>query len=187
MEVRVSDVKKWVGRQETYHLEEPWPEDVEGRVEFPLTNPAVLDVRVRNTGGGAFVVDVAGTVVAEAVCSRCAEPFLVKLPFEVTEEFRDEPGPDDELLEYRRFTGDKIVLDEMVSDAAGVSFPIALLCRPDCQGLCSTCGANRNTTMCDCAPPADDRWAILAQFVDPDSVEKPNEGLEREKHGRSKA
>lgn len=187
MEVRVSDVKKWAGRQESFQLVEPWPAGAQQRVDFPLTNPAVLDVLVRNTGGGTLVVDVSGAVEADAVCSRCAEPFHIVLPFEATEEFRDEPGPDDESLDYRRFTGDKIQLDEMVSDAAGASFPIAILCRTDCRGLCPTCGTNFNVSDCDCVPATDDRWAALAQLMNPSNTEKPDEGLGREKHGRTKA
>ncbi|NMP22983.1 YceD family protein [Sulfobacillus harzensis] len=187
MEVRVSDVKKWAGREEAFQLVEPWPQEARERVDFPLTDPAVIDVLVRNTGGGTLIVDVSGTVEADAVCSRCAEPFHIVLPFEATEEFRDEPGPDDESLDYWRFTGDKIQLDKMVSDAAGVSFPIALLCRPDCRGLCPTCGTNLNESDCDCAPATDDRWAALAQLKIPGDSEDRDEEVGREKHGRTKA
>ena len=36
------------------------------------------------------------------------------------------------------------------------------LCRPDCAGLCPSCGINRNDDRCDCAPPPPDpRWAAL--------------------------
>ena len=41
--------------------------------------------------------------------------------------------------------------------------PSTPLCRPDCAGLCPTCGTNLNEGSCDCAPPpADPRWAGLA-------------------------
>ena len=188
MEVRVSDVKKWAGRQESVDLVEPSPTEAQERVDYPLTNPAVVHVLVRNTGGGALVVDISGTVEADAICSRCAEPFHISLPFEATEEFRDEPGPDDESLDYRRFTGDKIQLDDMVSDAAAVSFPIAILCKPDCRGLCPQCGTNLNVSECDCVPAVDNRWAQLAQWIDPSKeAQNHHEGLGREKHGRTKA
>ena len=35
------------------------------------------------------------------------------------------------------------------------------LCREDCKGLCPTCGIDRNTGECTCAPVADPRWAGL--------------------------
>ncbi len=187
MEVRVSDVKKWAGRHEASQVVEPWPQEAREGIDFPLTDPAVVDVLVRNTGGGTLVVDVSGSVEAEAVCSRCAEPFHMVLPFEATEEFREEPGPNDDLLDYWRFSGDKISLDKMVSDAAAASFPIALLCRPDCRGLCPTCGTNWNESDCDCTPVTDDRWAALAQFVVPKHSDDIDQEVGREKHGRTKA
>ncbi|MCY0877987.1 MAG: YceD family protein [Firmicutes bacterium] len=161
MEVRVSDVKKWAGREETTEIREAWPEVASSRVGYPLTDPAVIRVLVRNTGGGRLVVEIHGTLEAEAVCTRCAEPFHLSLPFEATEEFREEPGPYDENLDYGRYTGDKINLDVMVSDAAGASVPIAVLCRPDCQGLCPICGTNRNVATCACRSAIDERWTPL--------------------------
>ncbi|PSR20698.1 MAG: DUF177 domain-containing protein [Sulfobacillus acidophilus] len=185
MEVRVSDVKKWAGREESVQVVESWPDEAQARVDYPLANPARVDVRVRNTGGGALIVEVSGTVQAWAVCSRCAESFTIALPFSATEEFRDEAGRNDQSLDYSRFSGDVINLDEVVSDAVGLSFPIAVLCRPDCKGLCPQCGANWNQIECGCRAAVDDRWAQLAQLWVRDTSE-PKEELERDNNGRTK-
>ncbi len=181
MEFRVSDVKKWAGREETAQLVAAWPEEAQARADYPLIDPAVVDVVVRNAGGGTLIVQVSGQLKARALCSRCAEPFETSLPFEATEEFREEAGPHDESLDYSRFAGDAVVLDRMVSDAVGVSFPITLLCQPQCRGLCTNCGANWNLGPCDCQPQGDSRWAALENLF-PDYVE-----WEREKNGRTKA
>jgi uncharacterized protein len=185
VEVRVTDVKKWAGREESVRVVEPWPLQAQARVDYPLENPAQVDVLVRNTGGGALIVDVSGTVHARAICSRCAESFAMALPFSATEEFRDERGASDPWLDYLRFTGDVINLDEVVSDAVGVSFPIAVLCRPDCKGLCPQCGTNWNQRECECRTAADDRWEKLAQLWVHDASE-PKEEVERDKNGRTK-
>ena len=180
VEVRVSDVKKWAGREDSVQIAEPWPPEAQARVDYPLLDPAVVDVVVRNAGGGTLIVQISGHLKAQVVCSRCAEPFETSLPFEATEEFREEAGPHDESLDYSRFTGDAVVLDNMVSDAVGVSFPITLLCQPNCRGLCTNCGANWNEDLCDCQPQGDNRWAALEQLL-PDYME-----LEREENGRTK-
>ena len=47
-------------------------------------------------------------------------------------------------------------------EAVLLELPDAPLCRPDCAGLCPTCGTNLNTGTCDCTAPAGDaRWAAL--------------------------
>ena len=42
-----------------------------------------------------------------------------------------------------------------------LAIPQFPLCRDDCKGLCPTCGIDRNTGACECAPVADPRWASL--------------------------
>jgi len=42
-----------------------------------------------------------------------------------------------------------------------LAVPAFALCREDCLGLCATCGADRNTGACSCAPVTDPRWAGL--------------------------
>jgi uncharacterized protein len=44
-----------------------------------------------------------------------------------------------------------------------VSRTIQPLCRPDCAGLCPTCGADLNQGPCQCGTAAvDERWSGLA-------------------------
>ncbi|HEV8573971.1 MAG TPA: DUF177 domain-containing protein [Dehalococcoidia bacterium] len=44
--------------------------------------------------------------------------------------------------------------------------PLKPLCRPDCQGLCPSCGANLNEASCACTPDGDARWGVLAALKD---------------------
>jgi hypothetical protein len=63
--------------------------------------------------------------------------------------------------------GDQLDLQPMVRELVLLDTPSTPLCRPDCAGLCPTCGVNHNDTACDCAPPpADPRWAGLAGLTD---------------------
>ena len=41
--------------------------------------------------------------------------------------------------------------------------PEFALCREDCRGLCSTCGADLNEETCDCQQTTDHRWDALRQ------------------------
>ncbi len=50
-----------------------------------------------------------------------------------------------------------------------LAVPGFALCREDCKGLCATCGADRNTDACSCAPAPDARWAGLRDGRTPGS------------------
>ncbi len=61
--------------------------------------------------------------------------------------------------------GDQIDLVPMVRENLLLDGPLAPLCRPDCAGLCPTCGIDRNTATCDCdASVVDPRWDALTQL-----------------------
>lgn len=166
MDVRVSDVKKWAGREQVHQLDVAWPPLVTERVGFPLLNTAHIDAKVRNTGG-ALIVEFSGVAQLKVPCSRCLDEFELSVPFGMTEEFREESGGDDPMLDYYRFVGDKIELDGFIADAVGVNVPLAPVCRGDCLGLCAQCGVNRNVTRCDCQPLTDARWAALEGLTRP--------------------
>ncbi len=44
-----------------------------------------------------------------------------------------------------------------------LAVPGFALCREDCLGLCITCGTDRNTGACTCAPSIDPRWDALRE------------------------
>ena len=45
---------------------------------------------------------------------------------------------------------DSVTIDPDIRDEIILDHPIRILCRPDCKGLCVTCGANLNEGPCGC-------------------------------------
>src|SRR5436309_103662 len=60
---------------------------------------------------------------------------------------------------------EQVDIDQIVRDAIGVEMPFAPLCRPDCQGLCPTCGGNRNLGECPGHVAVDPRFAVLSDLL----------------------
>ncbi len=57
-------------------------------------------------------------------------------------------------------------LAPMARQAALLELDDERLCRPDCAGLCSKCGIDRNTATCECDTEVKDhRWAALDGLV----------------------
>ena len=64
--------------------------------------------------------------------------------------------------------GDQLDLRPVVRELVLLDAPSTPLCRPDCTGLCPTCGIDRNTQTCDCAPPAAATlWSALDALKEP--------------------
>ena len=137
-----------------------------------------VHVRGEATGtnvDGRFVLitgKVATTVMLE--CSRCLTPFPQDLEttFEAQCDIRTfhllaEGAPVEEGEEVTAiFDANSADLWELSRQAVVVNLPMRSLCRPDCKGLCPQCGANLNETQCQCALPADPRWAALEALME---------------------
>lgn len=59
--------------------------------------------------------------------------------------------PQDDVVYFDRGIID---LAQPLRDEILLAVPMGPVCRPDCAGICPTCGRNRNVTPCDCARPA---------------------------------
>jgi uncharacterized protein len=82
-----------------------------------------------------------------------------------------EEADDDEYV----LVDEQIDIDQIVRDAIGVEIPFAPLCRPDCQGLCPTCGGNRNLGECPGHDAIDPRFAVLSELlIDLPTTDDPN-------------
>lgn len=127
--------------------------------EAEVTADAVLD----SVDGG---IEVSAVVRAPwtGECRRCLVPVGGTLRADVREMYRPRPAGEapDEDEETYPLSGELLDLRPLVRDAVLLELPIAPLCRPDCRGLCPTCGADLNEGPCACpAPAGDPRWAAL--------------------------
>jgi uncharacterized protein len=99
-------------------------------------------------------------------CARClteqTRPFTVEIAELVTSTAPDPADADDDGYVL---VDEQLDVDQIVRDAVGVEMPFAPLCRPDCQGLCPTCGGNRNLGECPGHDAIDPRFAVLSDLL----------------------
>ncbi len=136
----------------------------------PLRAELSLTLR-RERGGVRATGDLAGAVRAE--CDRC----LAALEVDVTSHFdqRYVWGPVELPVDEAEVEVDDLDVERVelpVLDTRALAYeqlelaePIRVVCSETCKGLCGTCGANLNTTECDCeASTVDPRWEALKVF-----------------------
>ena len=119
--------------------------------------PVLVDLRLESVNDGVLVT---GTVSARwrGECRRCltaAGDAAVALLDERYQYTVTDPNafPID---------NDQLDLVPLVREAVLLELPDAPLCRPDCAGLCGSCGADLNAGPCGCSSePADPRWGAL--------------------------
>ena len=128
----------------------------------PREPTARLEV-AQSSSGWHFRMRVATSMVGP--CWRCLTEATVPLDADVRDYAafgRAQAAAFDEDLDSEYLAGEALDAVAMARDALVDLLPATILCRPDCAGLCPTCGAGLNMGPCDCPPPPpDSRWAGL--------------------------
>jgi uncharacterized protein len=84
-------------------------------------------------------------------CARCLADFTYTIGVKFAEYYKKQP--EEGMYAYQ---DDIIDLTQMLEDNVVLGLPTKLLCREDCKGLCSRCGADLNKGDCGCSPETDE-------------------------------
>jgi uncharacterized protein len=134
-----------------------------------------LDLRLESVMEGVLVT---GTVRAPLAgeCVRCLEPLERELDADFQEMFsypdadsriREAAEPDDDAEEETLHLEDGLFdLEPVLRDAVVLALPLQPVCREDCPGLCSQCGARLADDPDHHHEAVDIRWAALQGLAD---------------------
>jgi uncharacterized protein len=135
----------------------------------------VGQVRIRGDASlGERGVGLTATLEAELqlACGRCLESFdsPVSCKFSlvlITEPIQVEAAETqltEQDLDLFHAEGGKAHLPTIAAEQVYLNLPLKPICKEDCQGLCPTCGANRNRLECGC--PSENLDPRLAPLLD---------------------
>lgn len=111
----------------------------------------------------------------EVPCARCLDPVSrdIARKFDLlyrpqgTDAGREEISVTDAEAEIGYYTGDGLLLEEVLREQVLLAVPIKIVCREECRGLCPHCGKNLNQGSCDCREEVSDpRWDALRGLRD---------------------
>src|SRR4051794_36413741 len=130
-----------------------------------------LDLRLESVMEGVLVT---GTVRGRASgeCIRCLTDLEQDVEVELMELFAypdKRPHVDADEDDVRELEGDLIGLEPVLRDAVVPALPFQPVCREDCPGLCSECGAQLAQDPTHHHEVIDPRWAALQGIAEPPS------------------
>lgn len=119
--------------------------------------------RLSSAGYGRFyfVGTISGAVEGE--CRRCLSAVQKPVSDELHLVFADAAldGSDEDDVILISTGARELDLRPALREEWLLTVPSFALCREDCLGICPTCGSDRNSGACSCAPTPDARWAGL--------------------------
>ncbi|MFE6688348.1 YceD family protein [Streptomyces sp. NPDC057743] len=152
----------------------------------PQGAPVELDLRLEAVMDGVLVTGTARATV-KGECVRCLEPLERVLEADFQELFAypdadarttasDDDAEDEEDTFY--IEDDLFDLEPVLRDAVVLALPLQPVCREDCPGLCSECGARLADDPDHHHDAVDMRWAALQELVE------SNQGREKDNEPR---
>ncbi|PNE38758.1 YceD family protein [Streptomyces noursei] len=139
----------------------------------PEGKPIELDLRLEAVMDGVLVTGTARATV-KGECVRCLEPLerVLEADFQELFSYPDadvrtvESGDDAEDEEDTFYIEDDLFdLEPVLRDAVVLALPLQPVCREDCPGLCSDCGARLADDPDHHHDAVDMRWAALQELV----------------------
>ena len=122
---------------------------------FPISESKPFELHFSNVENKRLLIRGEMDVTIVIPCDRCLEPVPTKLHIGIEKELpidrESEEIPEEEAFEQSAYVeGCQLDIDRLIYGEILVNWPVKVLCRKDCKGLCKKCGQNLNEGACDC-------------------------------------
>jgi len=147
-------------------------------IAVPPGAPVELELRLESVVEGVLVTGSA-RATATGACVRCLDPVDHEVDVRFQELFayadraahHHEVAPGEDETEEHTLEGDLFDLEPVLRDAVVPALPFQPVCRDDCPGLCSECGARLADDPQHHHDVIDPRWSALSALSSVDVTE----------------
>lgn len=132
--------------------------------DYPVLEKSPITLHIANQENKRLLIQGSVDVKLAIPCGRCLEEVPTPIHFEIDKELTitDEGIIDEEMEETDYLIGFELDVDKLVYAEILVNWPMRVLCKDDCKGICKVCGMNLNKGTCDCESSAlDPRMAAI--------------------------
>ncbi|MBP9999926.1 MAG: DUF177 domain-containing protein [Clostridiales bacterium] len=135
---------------------------------FQILKNEPFELTITNTGDKVLELTGTGRITVEIPCDRCLKPVKTEIEFDIERKLdmklTDEERKED-LDECTYLNGTDLDVDQLVYLEVLMNWPLKVLCKKNCKGICSQCGKNLNDGSCTCADePKDPRMAAISDI-----------------------
>ena len=152
MQIDISEIVSCENREVTEKVHIEQDTFVSRLGEFPITESASFDLRIANREGSELLLSGETDLTVSIPCSRCLTEVPTRIHFDIDKEFRLENSAinDEEMEDIDYLIGFDLDVDKLIYGEILVNWPMKVLCRDDCKGICKVCGMNLNKGECNC-------------------------------------
>lgn len=143
----------------------PYDTDVvsNGYESYPILEKSDVQLTMQNQTKGEVVIHGMCKVTIEVPCARCLKPVSLEMDLQIEEYVKESDMTDPENAdEHPYMDGYQLDVDALVGNEIMINWPVKVLCKEDCKGICKVCGKDLNEGECGCDTfVPDPRMAVL--------------------------
>lgn len=165
MLIDLSDILSLDGKTEV--LETPVSMDFfETRLgKFPVVKKEPINLTITNTGKKVLKIQAEGKISIALPCDRCLKDVITEFSIQTEREVDMKASEEDrikDLDEINYITGCSLNMEQLLHNEILIHWPMRVLCKEDCKGICSHCGKDLNEGPCSCEQESlDSRMAAI--------------------------
>ena len=120
--------------------------------DYPILEKSPITLHIANQENKRLLIQGDVDVKLGIPCGRCLEEVPTPIHFRVdkTLSITDDGIIDEDMEETDYLIGFELDVDKLVYAEILVNWPMRVLCRDDCKGICKVCGMNLNKGACSC-------------------------------------
>ncbi|MCM1119105.1 MAG: DUF177 domain-containing protein [bacterium] len=163
MFILLSDVFTFEGRRLETEAELEMTAFDNGTERFTIVRKTPVTFVITHLETGKALVEAGLQLTIEAACDRCLTEVPVKMELHAEQTvFSPDWGTEEDRDDQDFMEGYELDVDAFVHDMIIGNWPVKILCREDCRGICPVCGQNRNVRECGCDSfVPDPRMAVI--------------------------
>ena len=153
MFVNLTDVLTKEGKAVTMQTESELTEVTVGDTVFSISDKMPVNLTFTNIGKGKARITGDAKMTFAMSCDRCLKPVDKTLELRFDREVYAPDmidsvpeGSDDQGF----MDGCQLDVDDLLNIEIIINWPMKILCKPDCLGICRQCGKDLNTGTCGC-------------------------------------
>lgn len=165
MFVNLTDVFTMEDKQLTMQEESELTQIEIGGTVFPIREQTPVNLTFTNIGKGKVRIEGDSKMTFDTNCDRCLKPveqtLMLRFDREVFAPGTIETIPDG-ADDQGFMDGYLLSVEDLLYNEIVLNWPMKVLCKPDCKGICRQCGQDLNTGTCDCDTfVPDPRMAVI--------------------------
>lgn len=136
--------------------------------DYGIVHKEPLTLCISNTGNRLILIEGKIEVTVTIPCGRCLEPVNTDFSLDIHKELDFKASEEDrinELDETNYIDGSDLDADALVHNEILINFPMKVLCKEGCKGICCKCGKNLNHGTCDCEEGSLDPRMMAVQDI----------------------